>query len=141
MIDLLKAIFKSNTALMNLVAALGILYVGWILQDDLLVEQTQEGVWLIVGLYFVLLILPALTALALIRQDQQKLQWVMRVANGTLVVLWLAACVWIVLMHFPKSWIVMGAVFVAVPGWLNVRALSQCLKLATNHSPRTHRHR
>ena len=139
MIDLLKAIFKSNTALMNLVAALGILYVGWILQDDLLAEQTQEGVWLIVGLYFVLLSLPAFTALALIQQKQRTLQWVTLGANGCLVVLWLVASLWIVAMHMPKSWLLVGAVFFVVPGWLNIRALRRAIKTGANPPQRRRR--
>lgn len=123
--DLIKNIFKNNIVLINIVEACGIIFLGLALYSNWLIEEAADEVILLgAGLCLVLASLPALTAWALLQQGQYKLQKVMRAVNWGLILFWLIEVVLVVAMHFPKSWIVYGAVFLVLPGWINIRALS-----------------
>ena len=126
--NLIKSIFKNNTVLINIIEACGIILLGAALFDDLLAGQAGEIILLSAGLYLIILSLPTVTALALLQQDREKLQKLMHAANWCLIILWVIAAVFVLTMKFPKSWIVIGAIFFALPAWINIRALSLVIK-------------
>ena len=123
--DLIKNIFKNNIVLINIVETCGIIVLGAALYANWLVEEAADEVILLgAGLCLILASLPAATALALLQLDKRKLQKVMRAVNWCLIIFWVIGAVWVVAMRFPKSWIFYGAVFLALPGWVNIRALN-----------------
>lgn len=134
--DFMSKILKNNILLANIIGFFGLLLVGWVLYGNILLEESDDILLLGTILCIVVISFPALTAWALFQEDQKILQKIMRGVNFLLIIFWIAGAIYVVRMNLPKNLIFFGVIFIALPGWVNIKALSKLINSDKNLKPR-----
>lgn len=141
---LISKILKNNTLLINVIEFFGLLVIGVALYGSsvYIIEEIDEVVLMGVLIFLVVLSFPLLTAWALLYEDKKDLQKIIRMLNWCLIIFWIVGSVFVFIFKFPKGWIFFGAIFFALPGWINIRALNRLINSDKNlKSRRRARHK